>query len=140
MPIVVLGGELLVAQISGDTTTGFVDARGAGTQDDADALATIGVDGLPDRLGDLQGRFHQQLVVAAVLGAQFVWQGHQFSAYRRDRQRPFRDPAGFGANARAVAGEQLARDFLLVAAQGADQSEGVQVGGHGALSFNGLML
>ena len=33
--------------------------------------------------------------------------------------------------------EQIARDFLLVAAKGADDAEGIQVSGHGVGSPNG---
>ncbi|MNV89805.1 hypothetical protein D3C71_2089820 [compost metagenome] len=66
------------------------------------------------------------------------WKGCQFALDRTDRQRALRHPPGLFAHAAAVAGKQVAGNFLLVAAQRADQSEGIEVSRHGVSPLRGV--
>ncbi|MOA50983.1 hypothetical protein D3C78_1740700 [compost metagenome] len=62
----------------------------------------------------------------------------QFAQDRTDRQCALRHPPGLFAHAAAVAGKQVAGDFLFVAAQCADQSEGIEVSRHGVSPLRGV--
>ena len=130
--IVVVGGELVFPQIVGDATAGFIDARGAGAEHDANARRAERLDRLPDLVVNLQRGFQQQLVIAAAMGFQPGRYRRQFTVHSGHRQHTLRHPAAFGAHAGAVAGKQAAADFALVAAQGADHAEGIEVGAHRA--------
>ncbi|MNQ60634.1 hypothetical protein D3C85_749190 [compost metagenome] len=137
--IVVLWRELVFTNVMGQALAGFVDARGAGAEHDADAMATVSLNRLVDVLTNLQGGFEQQLVVAAALSGQLGGDRRQFAIHRAHWQRPVRHPTGFAAHAGAIAGKQAARDFLFVATQGADHPEGVQVGRHGVSPLRGVI-
>jgi hypothetical protein len=89
-------------------------------------------------LANLQRGLQQQLIVATALMSQLSRNRCQLTTHRRHWQRALRDPAGLVAYARAIAGKQVAGDFLLVAAEGADYPEGIQVSGHGVFSPNGV--
>ncbi|MNF75930.1 hypothetical protein D3C84_580230 [compost metagenome] len=138
--IVIRVWKALIADVVGQPLTGFVDARRAGAQHHADAMAAVSLDRVIDVLANLQGGFKQQLIVAAALPAQLGRDRRQLAAHRAHRQRSLRHPAGLAAHAGAIAGKQVAGDFLLAAPQRADHPEGVQVGRHGVSPLRGVIL
>ncbi|CRM76140.1 hypothetical protein [Pseudomonas sp. 22 E 5] len=67
--VVIVARELLPTQVMRDAATGFIDARGAGAQHNADPRGAVGVDRPAQLAFNLHGRFQQQLVIAAALRA-----------------------------------------------------------------------
>ncbi|MNI42443.1 hypothetical protein D3C73_967390 [compost metagenome] len=136
--VVVLGRELLFAQVVRQALAGLVDTRSTGAEHDTDAIAAVSLDRAVDVRADLQRGFQQQLIVATVMARHVGWKGCQVALDRADRQRALRHPAGLFAHAAAVAGKQVAGNLLLVAAQRADQSEGIEVSRHGVSPLRGV--
>src|SRR5471030_2954331 len=136
--IVVVGGELMLTNVMGQSATGFVDARSAGAKHDADAFAAVGLNRLIDLWTNLQRRFQQQLIIAAALLDQLRRNRCQFTVNRSHRQRTFRHPARLALHTGAIAGKQIAGDCLFVAAQRADHPQCVQIGGHGVSALSGV--
>ncbi|MCY1180830.1 hypothetical protein D9M73_213020 [compost metagenome] len=136
--VVVLGRELLFAQVVRQALAGLVDTRSTGAEHDTDAIAAVSLDRAVDVRADLQRGLQQQLIVATVMARHVGRNACQFAQDRTDRQRALRHPPGLFAHAAAVAGKQVAGDFLLVAAKCADQSEGIEVSRHGVSPLRGV--
>ncbi len=99
LAIVVAVRKGLIGQVAGDPAARFVDARGAGAQNYADAATTIADDRLLNVRLDLEGGGEQQLVVAAALLAERRRDRRQQAFHAGHGQRALGYPAAFRAHA-----------------------------------------
>jgi hypothetical protein len=72
----------MLADVMGQAAAGFVDARGAGAQNDTDAVAAVGLDCLVDVFANLQRGFQQQLIITGVLRRKLSRDRRQFALNR----------------------------------------------------------